>query len=97
MFRFGRDRTKNTSALVPKEAEWENSQLHVSETPLQPNGQKLDRDYSVLETVEGDGLVLIGKGTTVVGEIANCSKVEIQGHLEGSLIADSVVVREGVQ
>lgn len=39
--------------------------------------------------------MLIGKGTTVSGEIGNCTKVELQGHLEGSLVADSVVFRKG--
>ena len=53
------------------------------------------KDYSVLESVDGDGLVLIGKNTRLVGEITNCTNVEVQGALEGTLIADSIVVREG--
>ena len=64
-----------------------------AQADMQP--QALTKDYSVLESVDGDGLVLIGKNTRLVGEITNCSKVEIQGALEGTLVAESVVVREG--
>ena len=53
------------------------------------------KDYPVLESVDGDGLVLIGKNTRLVGEISNCSRVEIQGALEGTVVAETVVVREG--
>ena len=43
----------------------------------------------------GDGVVLIGKGTRVIGEISECTTVEIQGVVEGKLLASSVVIREG--
>ena len=39
--------------------------------------------------------MLIGKGTRIIGEISNCSNVEVQGELEGSLITDRVTIREG--
>ena len=55
----------------------------------------LAKDYSVLESVEGEGLVLIGKNTRLVGDITNCTKVEVQGALEGTLTAESIVVRDG--
>lgn len=61
----------------------------------EPQAPLLIKDYAVLESVDGDGLVLIGKNTRLVGEITNCSKVEIQGALDGTLIAESLVVREG--
>ena len=57
--------------------------------------QTEQRSYSVLEGIEGDGTVLIGKGTRIVGEISNCSNVEVQGELEGNLITKSVTIREG--
>lgn len=53
------------------------------------------RSYSVLEGIEGDGTVLIGKGTRIVGEISNCTNVEVQGELEGNLVADRVTIRQG--
>lgn len=47
------------------------------------------------KTDAGDGVVLIGKGTRVIGEISDCTTVEIQGVVEGKLLASSVVIREG--
>ena len=47
------------------------------------------------EGVVGDGHVLIGKGTKVTGDISNCTLVEVQGILEGSVIADTVIIRDG--
>jgi cytoskeletal protein CcmA (bactofilin family) len=43
----------------------------------------------------GDGVILIGKGTRVIGEISDCTTVEIQGVVEGKLLASSVIIREG--
>jgi len=47
------------------------------------------------KTDAGDGIVLIGKGTRVIGEISDCTTVEIQGVVEGKLLASSVIIREG--
>lgn len=47
------------------------------------------------KTDAGDGVVLIGKGTRVIGEISDCTTVEIQGVVEGKLLASSVIIREG--
>jgi cytoskeletal protein CcmA (bactofilin family) len=43
----------------------------------------------------GEGIVVVGKGASIVGEISNCSQVEIAGALEGKVVADVVIVREG--
>ncbi len=43
----------------------------------------------------GDGLVVVGKGANIVGEITNCSQVEIAGSLEGKVVAEAVIIREG--
>ena len=43
----------------------------------------------------GEGIVVVGKGASIVGEISNCSQVEIAGALEGKVIASVVIVREG--
>ena len=56
--------------------------------------QRETRSYSVLDGIDGDGTILIGKGTRIVGEISNCKKVEVQGELEGTLTAESVTVSE---
>jgi cytoskeletal protein CcmA (bactofilin family) len=73
------------------------SDLEVASTkaPAQARLQPPARDYPILESIDGDGLVLIGKNTQLVGEISNCSRVEIQGALEGTVVAETVVVREG--
>ena len=94
MFGFGKRDKTNSAALVPNQQEQKESQGPETAS-LQRFDKKDHRDFSVLESVDGEGMVLIGKGTTVVGQISNCSKVEIQGHLEGTIVADSVVIREG--
>ncbi len=55
----------------------------------------VEQAASLLEDKNGDGLVVIGKGTHIVGEISNCSKIEISGYLEGGVMAREVIVREG--
>ena len=50
---------------------------------------------SPLEGFKGDGVVLIGKGTRITGEIKDSSIIEIQGSLEGNIVANTVIVREG--
>jgi cytoskeletal protein CcmA (bactofilin family) len=47
------------------------------------------------EASKSDAVVIIGKGANIVGEITNCSQVEIAGALEGKVVAESVVVRAG--
>jgi cytoskeletal protein CcmA (bactofilin family) len=42
-----------------------------------------------------EGIVVVGKGASIVGEISNCSQVEIAGALEGKVVAAVVIVREG--
>ncbi len=94
MFGFGKRSSKNPAALVAQQQQ-PNGRKRPESAPLQRFGKDDHRNFSVLESVDGDGVVLIGKGTSVVGEIGNCSKVEIQGHLEGSIVAESIVVGEG--
>jgi cytoskeletal protein CcmA (bactofilin family) len=45
--------------------------------------------------LNSDGHVVVGKGASIVGEITNCSQVEIAGALEGKVIAEAVIVRAG--
>lgn len=37
--------------------------------------------------------MVVGKGASIVGEITNCSQVEIAGALEGKVVAEAVIVR----
>lgn len=41
-----------------------------------------------------DGVVIIGKGTRIVGDITHCARLEIQGAVEGRISADILVVRD---
>lgn len=41
------------------------------------------------------GIVIIGKGTKITGQITDCAKLEIQGTVEGTIVADVLIVREG--
>lgn len=61
----------------------------ASPTPAQP-GRK-----SPFEGLKCEGAVLIGTGAKVAGDISNSSSVEIQGTLEGNVITNSLIVREG--
>jgi cytoskeletal protein CcmA (bactofilin family) len=44
---------------------------------------------------DDDGIVVVGRGASIVGEITNCTQVEIAGALEGKVVAESVIVRAG--
>lgn len=50
---------------------------------------------SPLQAIVAEGLVLIGKGTRVRGEISDCDLVEVQGVFEGTVVTKHVVMREG--
>ena len=44
---------------------------------------------------KSEGVVTIGKGTKVHGDIFDCSMVEIEGILEGKIVADAVAIKAG--
>ncbi len=50
---------------------------------------------SPFEGMKCEGAVLIGAGAKVAGDISNSSTVEIQGYLEGNVVTNSLIVREG--
>ena len=50
---------------------------------------------SPFEGMKCEGAVLIGAGARVQGDISNSSMVEIQGILEGNVVTNTLVVREG--
>ena len=64
-------------------------------SPFKPQLSQTGQANFLLEGKNGDGFVVIGKGTHVVGEVSNCSKMEIEGYLEGTVIAGEVIVRAG--
>jgi cytoskeletal protein CcmA (bactofilin family) len=63
----------------------------ITPTKVQPPTIK----KSPLEGFAGDGVVLIGKGTKMTGQIKDSTMIEIQGHLDGDIVASAVIVREG--
>lgn len=50
---------------------------------------------AVQAATSSDGVVIIGKGTRIVGEITDCSRVEIQGVVDGTIVAEALIIREG--
>ena len=40
-----------------------------------------------------NGIIVVGKGASMAGEITNCSRVEIAGEFEGNVVAQAVIVR----
>ena len=50
---------------------------------------------SPFEGFNGQGTVLVGKGTKTTGEIRDATVIEIQGDFEGNVSANAVIVREG--
>jgi len=44
---------------------------------------------------QNDAHVVVGKGASIIGEISNCSQVEIAGALEGKVVAEAVIVQPG--
>lgn len=48
-----------------------------------------------IETSPEEGLVTIGKGTRVTGNIGHCKKLDVYGVLEADVIAETLIVRAG--
>jgi len=61
---------------------------------IDPTNAVVEKRPTMLEGVEGEGVVLIGKGTRLVGEITNCTRVEIQGQFEGNVVSDEIIITE---
>lgn len=55
----------------------------------------LNSPISPIENVPGDGIVVVGKGTKITGEIRDATLIEIRGDFEGNVSANAVIVREG--
>jgi cytoskeletal protein CcmA (bactofilin family) len=65
---------------------------------LDPAGNVIEDATSTnmtLQPQEGDGVVVVGKGTKIVGQIGHCARLEIQGTVEGTVVADTILIREG--
>jgi cytoskeletal protein CcmA (bactofilin family) len=48
-----------------------------------------------LQSSHGDGTVIIGRGTRIVGDLFDCQTIEIQGAVEGRIVTTTLIVREG--
>lgn len=59
------------------------------------NAQAVRQEFKGFEVIEGEGVVLIGQGTNLQGDVTNCNIVDIQGVLEGNVSAKVVIVRNG--
>lgn len=59
--------------------------------PPTPAGKTLAADAKPSE----DGVVIIGRGTRVIGKIGDCRMLDVHGVLEADVVADFLVVREG--
>ncbi len=93
---FGRN---NTRRAAESGAQYSNAIAISEKSGSLPTGSEvaalMARKAGVSPSPDENGFVLVGKGTTIAGEISNCSVVEIQGTLEGSLSANAVIIREG--
>lgn len=71
----------------------------ATEPPAVPGVERLSWPAPVQETPaqpdDGVGVVLVGRMTVIQGEIGDCKSIEIQGHVEGSVVAEEIVVRDG--
>lgn len=67
---------------------------HAAALPPRP-ADASSRSETPFAGVKGDGFILIGKGTRLIGEISDCTLVEVQGVVEGKLLASTVIIREG--
>jgi cytoskeletal protein CcmA (bactofilin family) len=56
---------------------------------------KENRAASALDGAESEGIVIIGRGTRIVGDLVDCSMLEIQGSVEGRISTMALVIREG--
>jgi cytoskeletal protein CcmA (bactofilin family) len=50
---------------------------------------------NAMTTADTAGIVVIGRGTKITGQITDCARLEIQGTVDGSIVADTLIVREG--
>ncbi|MEZ5854346.1 MAG: polymer-forming cytoskeletal protein [Hyphomicrobiaceae bacterium] len=67
-------------------------------SPAQPTisgNQSRLKEQPVQSPTAAEGLVIIGKGTTVHGTIGDCRKLDIHGVLQGDVVAEMMIVREG--
>jgi cytoskeletal protein CcmA (bactofilin family) len=54
-----------------------------------------NRAATPLAASQSDGIVIIGRGTRIVGDLVDCSMLEIQGSVEGRISTMALVIREG--
>ncbi|MGI9405076.1 MAG: bactofilin family protein [Hyphomicrobiaceae bacterium] len=63
-------------------------------TSLGRSEPAIDRNASVSSAGE-DNAIVIGKGTSIAGDVLHCSRLEIFGELEGQASTDTLVVHNG--
>lgn len=84
---------KQSNAFDPEPVGVFAASAHEAAPPKpRPASVQIDAPFA---GINGDGMILIGKGTRLIGEISDCTLVEVQGVIEGKLFAKTVVIREG--
>ena len=76
----------------------ENSNMRAATSLLPKSAVQpaaVDGATSYADGGNAEGVVIIGKGTRIAGEITNCTRLEIQGAVEGRISAVALVVRDG--
>jgi cytoskeletal protein CcmA (bactofilin family) len=62
---------------------------------LPPSQLSQSGALTAMTTADTAGIVVIGRGTRITGQITDCARLEIQGTVDGSIVADTLIVREG--
>lgn len=86
----------------PTETPFLRDEVSARQVPQTPLSSRITApnipSYALPTTTESqpaEGVVIIGKGTHVSGDITHCLKVDIQGSVEGRISAQSLVIRDG--
>jgi cytoskeletal protein CcmA (bactofilin family) len=84
---------KFAKAFQPRESS--DLKFMKSAATMSASPAKEDRASPPLTGTEAEGIVVIGRGTHIIGDLFDCSMIEIQGTVEGRISTTMLVIREG--
>ena len=84
-----------SSSMFKKSPDAAPTPVHAHLLQAHVNGPNPAGSGGSAPETRAEGVVIIGKGTRIVGEITDCSRLEIQGSVEGTIVADTLVLRHG--
>jgi len=84
----------NRRVLDPAPASFSPSSAEGSAASFPADRTQADLPKRPASDGDGDGVILIGSGARIVGNIEHCKVVEIRGTLLGDVSADTFVVQE---